>query len=903
MKIRLRGRLSKTAAAEGCLDTLELAVRLGEQSTDTRNIALIKSLKSALNQADDALADKFSDKVDVNLLVKARAWAVEQLILTAWDRLVPASKDVALVAVGGFGRGELHPHSDVDLLVLLRKFPPGEELRIAIEDFVTLLWDAGFYLGHSVRTVETCVVEARKDIATATSLMESRLLSGPKPLFARMLETTATDQVWSAGDFFDAKFEEQQSRHQQYHDTAYNLEPNIKEGPGGLRDIQMIGWVAKRHFSTQSLHSLVSHGFLTETELQDLKDGRTLLWGIRFALHLLAGRGEDRLLFEFQHQIAGYFVDLHSNDKTNVVVEKFMQHYYRTVMRLERLNERLLQLFQEEQLRSKSMASIGLGDDFRITHGFLEVAEEDLFERRPVALLELFVLLARHEQILGVRASTIRLIGDSLHLVDEDFRNDPRTMASFYELLCQPSGVYTQLQRMNRYGLLAVFIPAFGNIAGRMQFDLFHVYTVDQHILFVVRNLRRFAYGKYNEEFRHAADIFKQIDHPYILYLAALFHDIAKGRDGDHSTLGASDAIEFCLQLPMSEEHSERVAWLVEQHLLMSQTAQRRDISDPETIHTFCEVVGNQARLDYLYLVTIADIAATSPKLWNNWKDQLLWELYTVASAVLAEGSDNVMDRGRKISESRQATRAELLHMGFPVEAVDALWDSLPKNVFLRFSAGQLVWSASTVLKVQSDSKVVVAIREVKARGVSELLVHTPDYDGLFAAVTAVIDEIGLDVLSARIMTTASGRSFNLFQLMDRHTQMLNRIDCKRLRTRLLEVLGNTLVPEPVVRKLPRRLRPFKSVVKIRFSAAFGGEMTLMDLQCADRPGLLSQISSAMVACGIRIHDARIATMGDRAEDAFIISDQHNAPLSRRMRSELLNTLTETLGHRKAEDK
>ncbi|GMR15662.1 MAG: [protein-PII] uridylyltransferase [Gammaproteobacteria bacterium] len=860
---------------------------------------LIQSLRNAMAAADQCLADKFQNNESVDELVKARAWVVDQLILNAWDNLIPADEDVALVAVGGFGRGDLHPHSDVDLLILLAKSTPPKKLRGAIEAFVTLLWDAGFYLGHSVRTVDACVTEAKKDIATATSLMESRLLSGGTEMFADMLEATAAEKVWSAAEFFNAKFEEQIQRHEQYHDTAYNLEPNIKEGPGGLRDIQMIGWVAKRHFSTQSLHTLVERGFLTESELQELKDGRTFLREIRFALHLLTGRGEDRLLFEYQQQTAGHFSAAgpqHSGaDQSTIIVEQFMQRYYRTVMQLERLNESLLQLFHEELLLQETVPSEDLGADFRVTRGYLEAADDSLFRRKPVALMELFVLLAKHAKLMGVRASTIRLIRDNLHRVNDEFRTDPQAWQYFFELLCQPSGVYTQLQRMNRYGVLAAFIPEFSKVTGRMQFDLFHVYTVDQHILFVVRNLRRFAYGKYSSDFVHAESIFQQIDHPVILYLAALFHDIAKGRDGDHSILGAQDALAFCQHLPLTTEHRERVAWLVEQHLVMSQTAQRRDITDPETIRTFCAIVGDQTRLDYLYLLTIADIAATSPRLWNNWKDSLLWDLYSVTSEALAEGSSNIPDHTQYIRESRDAVHAGLRQAGFDTVAVESLWDSLPQNIFLRFSRDQLEWTATEVLSALPGQPVLVAVREVKQRRISELLVHAPDYDGLFATATAAIDEIGLDVLSARVMTTIAGKSFDLFELMDSHAQALNHIDRGRLQVRLSEVLGDASVPAPVVRRLPRRLRPFQSTTRVRFSAARGGDMTLMDVECADRPGLLSQISSILVNCGIRIHDARIATMGNRVEDAFIISDQHDAPLSRKMRTALKQTLIETL--------
>jgi len=892
MKVRLRGPLSRPAAAEDCLDSGSLNSIAGKHTLNQ----LIKTLKRALGDADECLNQKFHANKDVNQLVKARAWVVDQLILYAWNNLIPADENVSLVAVGGFGRGELHPHSDVDLLILLAESPPTDELRTAIEAFVTLLWDAGFYLGHSVRTVEACVSEAKKDVATATSLMESRLLSGRKEMMLEMLQATSANHVWSAAEFFDAKFEEQLQRHEQYHDTAYNLEPNIKESPGGLRDIQMIGWVAKRHFNTQSLHTLVERGFLTESELQDLKDGRTFLWEIRFALHLLAGRGEDRLLFEFQRQIAEHFYPPDPRLHPNAGVERFMQRYYRTVMRNERLNEMLLQLFSEELLPQEYLPSEDLGEDFRVSQGFLEVSDDLLFENRPVAMMELFVLLAKYDGLRGIRASTIRLIRDNLHRIDESFRTDQTARQYFFELFCQPSGVYTQLQRMNRYGVLAAFIPEFANIVGRMQFDLFHVYTVDQHILFVVRNLRRFAYGKYSSEFPHASDIFRQIDHPEILYLAALFHDIAKGRDGDHSMLGAQDALTFCKSLPMKEEHAQRVAWLVEQHLVMSQTAQRRDITDPETLRGFCDIVGNQTRLDYLYLVTIADIAATSPKLWNNWKGSLLWELYTLTSRALAEGSSNLFDREQHIRQTKDEVRERLLAKGSDLEAVETLWAGLSQDVFLSYSSDQLEWTTSTVLNPPPDCPVLVAIREVKERGISELLVHTPDYDGLFSAVTTVIDEIGLDVLSARIGGTTSGKSFDLFQVMDGNAQSLNDVDCERLKARLCKVLANAGIPKRVVRRLPRRLRPFKRAPEIHFSAAQGGEKTLMDLACSDRPGLLSDISAVFVSCGIRIHDSKITTMGDRVEDAFILSDMQNKPLDRDTRSLLLTTLTEALG-------
>jgi [protein-PII] uridylyltransferase len=856
---------------------------------------LLGALKSGLQSMDAVLAGEFWDNAPVEILVRTRAWAVEQLLLLAWERLLPAGSDMALVAVGGFGRGELHPHSDVDLMILLGEEPADAAERAAIEAFVTLLWDAGFHLGHSVRTLAECEAEARGDVVTATNLMESRLLSGPESLYAAMRADNAVERMWPGPEFFDAKFREQIERHERFEDTAYNLEPNIKEGPGGLRDIQTIGWVAKRHFGAETLHGLVDHGFLTEPEHEELRQGQLFLWRVRYALHLLAGRGEDRLLFDHQRQIAQRFG--HGDpDSSNTAVEQFMQSYYRAVMQLERLNERLLQLFQEELLPDESGGGEEIGDSFRVVHGFLEVSDENLFKKRPRALLEIFLLLAKRKDVHGVRAATIRLICDHLHLIDDAFRKDQDAMDCFFELLCQPDGVYTQLQRMNRYGVLAEFIPAFKQVTGRMQFDLFHVYTVDQHILFVVRNLRRFAYGKYREQFPHAPEVFARLDHPEILYLAALFHDIAKGRDGDHSELGAVDAASFCARLPMLERHRNRVAWLVENHLLMSQTAQRKDISDPEIIHDFAMSMGSQTRVDYLYLLTVADIAATSPKLWNSWKDGLLWELRRSAIDTLAAGQKSPVDRKQRTEALRAAALERLADRGFDRRDIERLWDRLPASAFLRFSPGQMTWAGETLLSAEHEGGVLVAIRDRQNRNISEVLVSAPDFVGLIAATTTVFDEMGLNVLSARVVTTRDDRSFDLFQVMDSQGGPLHENDAASLRRRLESLLQARSIPKPVQRRLPRRLRPFASKPEVRFGAARGGTVTSVEIECTDRPGVLSQLAAAMVECEIRIHDAMIATFGDRVEDTFLVSDTNDRLLDAAMQAKLVDAIHRRLG-------
>jgi [protein-PII] uridylyltransferase len=879
------GRLAAPPESRGCLDLAAIerleakdgVIGLEGPDTVERIAALRDFLRSAAAKADARLAEQFWSGEDVVQLVHARAWFVEQLLLLAWKKLVPFLDGVSLVAVGGYGRGELHPHSDVDLLILLAD-DLGEGLpKAEIEAFVQLLWDAGFYLGHSVRTVAECAEDAADDVVTTTTFMESRLLAGSRELLEAMLEATSPGRIWSSKAFFEAKFEEQQQRHARYHDTAYNLEPNIKEGPGGLRDIQMISWVTRRHFGARTLHGLVEHDFINEREHRDLVGGQRSLWRIRYALHLLAGRSEDRLLFDFQRQIAERFG--FTDSETALAVEQFMQLYYRTVMRLERLNESLLQRFQEALSTADEPQARQLGEEFQVRNGYLEPADDHVFVRRPAALMEMFVMLARDESLRGLTATTIRSIRDHLYLVDDAFRESEDVNRYFLELLQQPEGVYTQLQRMNRYGLLAAFMPAFGNIVGRMQYDLFHVYTVDQHTLFVVRNLRRFAYGKYTERFPHARSVFKRIAKPELLYLAAIFHDIAKGRGGDHSELGAVDAADFCARLDIEPAEREMVAWLVRQHLLMSQTSQRKDLSDPLNIQKFAEEVGNTRYLDHLYLLTVADIAGTSPKLWNNWKNKLLWELYLAAGDALRRGLENPIKRATRVRETRAAALSRLMRRGLDPDRVNALWETLPEYAFWRLSPDQLEWTTESVVQRSQDGQ-HIAVRPVQPHGVSELLVCVPDHDGLFAAITSVLDEMALDVMSARVLTTEDGRSFDLFQLMDQHGNVLNEVDAAELVERLEKATSEEWPRAPVQRKMPRRLRHFSAAPQIAFSVDPDEAGTVLQLRCNDQPGLLSRVAAAIYTQNVQVHNARIATFGERVEDTFLISDAGHNPLT-----------------------
>ncbi|MEM7611693.1 MAG: [protein-PII] uridylyltransferase, partial [Pseudomonadota bacterium] len=579
--------------------------RFAAQLSALPTVAAI-ACRGLLTQARDELGKRFEAADPVEALVAAHAALIDHMLVALWREAGIDESTIALVAVGGYGRGELHPHSDIDIMLLLDDTSPPTDAASA---FVTSLWDTGLEIGHSVRTVDQCQQEARADVSVATTLMESRLLCGPTELFQRMRDATDKHEIWNSAEFFNAKRDEQRARHRRYDDTGYNLEPNVKGSPGGLRDIQLVGWVAKRHFGAADFSDLVTHEFLTPGQHRRLVEGRHFLWTIRYGLHVLTGRREDRLLFDHQKSLAlmlGY-----EDARFTLGVEQMMQRYYRTVMELSRLNEMLLQLFEESILLSADDAPRALSDSFEARNNYLQVVDDDVFARNPSALLELFLCMQRNSDLKGVSARTIGLLRRSRHLIDEQFRQHPRNHRLFLEIISAPHGVTRELRRMNRYGLLGRYIPAFGRIVGRMQYDLFHAYTVDEHTLFVVSNLRRFALERFDDEHPHCAWVMQQLDDQSLAILAGLFHDIAKGRGGDHSELGAIDALAFCREHGLPERDATLVAWLVRQHLALSMTAQKKDISDPQVIARFANVVGDQRHLDYLYVLTAADVRAT----------------------------------------------------------------------------------------------------------------------------------------------------------------------------------------------------------------------------------------------------------------------------------------------------
>ncbi|MDB6092320.1 MAG: glnD, partial [Gammaproteobacteria bacterium] len=721
--------------------------------------------RELLRHAHEELKGRFLAEEPVEGLVHARAALVDVVLREVWRaQSVADTASWALVAVGGYGRGELHPCSDIDILLLVPQ-PPDPQGRGVVERLVTFLWDIGLEVGHSVRTVEECAQESAANVSVMTTLIEARLLAGNEALVAQMRTALGPDRVWPVKDFFEAKVREQADRHLKAHDTAYNLEPNVKTGPGGLRDIQTIAWVAKRHFGSDTLDGLATRGFLSGAELRRLKQAQAVLWKVRFGLHVLTGRREDRLLFDHQIRLAQTFG--YEDASYTLAVEQFMHRYYRTVMDVSLLNELLLQLFREAIL-NESEPPRPLNPRFQVRNGSLEAVSDDVFVRTPSTLLELFVLLQQNPEINGVRASTMRAVARSLWLIDEEFRQNPRHHRLFLEILRSPVGVTHELRRMNTYGVLGRYIPAFGRIVGRMQYDLFHAYTVDAHTLFVVSNLRRFAIPRYDHELPEASRVMQQLPKPEVAYLAALFHDIAKGRGGDHSELGGVDAEAFCLEQGLSPYDARMVAWLVRSHLELSITAQKQDISDPQVISAFARRVGDEAHLDYLYALTCADVRGTNPKLWNSWKASLFHDFYARVKRALRRGLESPIDQEQLVRETQDAARRLLVERGVAETDVERTWTRFSAAYFLQHSPEEVAWHARLLAERDPGSdEPLVALDPRSVRGTTAVLIFTRPRRHGFARTTAVLDQLGLNIVDARITPTGDGFSLDLYHVLE----------------------------------------------------------------------------------------------------------------------------------------
>lgn len=845
------------------------------------------------------LAARYDAGEDIDRLLAARSDAVDAIVRSAWARCIGAAAPLHLLATGGYGRGELFPQSDIDLLVLAG--PEAQQAQAeALSTFFGLLWDTGLVAGHAVRSLAECF-EAAGDVTVMTALLEIRLLVGDPGVPQALREAIAPARLWPPRDFFLAKREEQRQRHGRFHDTAYNLEPNLKEGPGGLRDLHTLAWMAERMYGVPGLAALLPLGHLGEDEHAALERERRALSRLRYGLHLVAGRREERLVFDHQKALAAR-LGLRDERRDNLAVEQMMQGFFRSAAIVLRISDRLLQRFEEQLEGEGAVEDIDL--EFAARRGYLALREPERLASDPALALRLFAIWAERPDLRGLHSHSARALAEALPRLPDYREASVDLRAQFLALLRGADAVAT-LARMAKLGVLGRWLPAFGNVSGRMQYDLFHVYTVDQHTLTVLRNIDGFTRAQPDPRFALAHEVWPKLRKPELLLLAALFHDIAKGRGGDHSELGAVDAHEFCGALGLPHADVELVAWLVRRHLLMSITAQKQDIADAEVVARFAAEVADRERLDYLYLLTCADIAGTSPKLWNAWKDRLLADLYAATRFALRRGLEHPVDASERIAETRAAALALLREDGIDEARVAKIWGAFPERAFLRCRAEEIAWQTRGILEAPRDRPLVLvrphdgsaAHNGAEARAL-EIFVHSPDRDGLFAALVATLDRLGLSIVQARVMTSSDDMSLDGFRVLAADGRSASTGEVARA---LLGALSRPLdEARPPKRSAPRQLRHFRMPARIEFEDAprAGPEAarTVLSLVCIDRPGLLADVAQVLRAHRLRVHDARIATFGERAEDLFQITDERNRALDDpQLRQVLRETLTACL--------
>ncbi len=845
-----------------------------------------------LAAGDSERTARFDIGEAVEKLLRARSVAVDAVVLEAWSRACGDGDGLHLFATGGYARQELFPYSDVDLLVLADDAPAAAQ-QAALSRFFALLWDAGLKTGHAVRTSAECTETAANDITVLTALMEARLLHGDPLSVQQLSAAIASPAVWSAADYFGGKRDEQRRRHARFNDTAYNLEPNLKDGPGGLRDLHTLRWMAQRVLAARDLAALVPLGQLGEDENAALEREGYALARLRYALHLVAGRAEERLLFDHQKTLAARlgYVD---ERRDNLAVEQLMQGFFRSAALVLRINERLLQRFEEqleacpEQGRSGRAEPVALEPGFVALHGYLAFA--DAAAPDAETCMRLFAAWAAHPQLRGLHSNSARKLAEALSRIPSYDNASPQLRAQFVALLRRPDAVAT-LTRMARLGVLSRYLPSFGKVSGRMQYDLFHVFTVDQHTLTVLRHMDGFASGAETDRFAHAQSVWPRLRKPELLLLAGLFHDIAKGRGGDHAELGALDARDFCVAHGLPDADTDLVAWLVREHLVMSLTGQKQDIADPAVINRFAERMADRERLDYLYLLTCADIAGTSPKLWNAWKDRLFADLYTATRFALRRGLEHPVHAAERIAETRAEALALLRGDGCDEAAIEKTWRRLPDEIFLRYRATQIAWQTAAIVAHADADDALIAVHALGVTGLLEVFVHARDRDGLFAAAVATLDRLDLGILEARALATHDGCVLDSFQVLPTQFERAPSID--QVVESLRAAMQNPDTVRPTRRALPSRLRHFNIAPRVEFSMA--GGLTRMTLVASDRPGLLADVAQVLRAQRLRVHDARIATFGERVEDFFLISDDRDTALDATQQDKLRAALIATV--------
>jgi [protein-PII] uridylyltransferase len=855
------------------------------------NTALVA--KHTLVELNQRLMAQFSEKVPIESLVRQRSQCVDLLLIEAWLEMGLNNFPITLVAVGGYGRAELHPFSDIDLLLLVQSDLVCQQAESHLSAFITFLWDAGLEIGHSVRTLEQTLTLGRADTTIATNLLEARLLGGDEYQFDLLYDSLRQSDFWPSDRFYVAKKEEQQLRHTKA--SAFDLEPNLKSCPGGLRDIQTIAWVAMRHFDAAKLEDLVEHEFLTPSELDELLECQSFLWQLRFALHSISGRNENRLLFDLQRQVAtlmGY------EDATQLAVEQMMKHYYRTVRRVMELNEMLLQLFKRATLgQTQALIIQPINQSYQRRGRFIEVLDDALFIQSHEQLIRLFFIIAQNSNIQGIYAPTLRLLRQARRSLTTPLQDNPACRKAFMDILKHPRGIHA-LSLMHKHGIMSSYLPAWRKIEGQMQFDLFHAYTVDEHTHRLLLNIERFSQAEQKDEFPLGAILINQLPKKGLLVLGAIFHDIAKGRGGDHSKLGSKDAIDFCKLHGMNDHDGRLVAWLVENHLVMSITAQRRDISDPDVVAEFAHKVRDAVHLSYLYCLTVADICATNEKTWNSWKASLLRDLFFSTQRVLARGKEKPIDVRARVREIQGKAKKELLRRGLTEIDLDTLWTRFKSEYFLHHQASQVAWHSEAILKHHDKDEPLVLMSKHATRGGTELFVYSKDKPKLFATVMTVLDNKNINVHDANIMTSKDNYALDTFVILEQDGEPISQLSrIQSIRKALEKALSSENPKLPKFRKIARIMRPFNVPTQVSFIPSIRQGTSMMEMIALDSPGLLAKVGDIFHRCEVTLLAAKITTIGERAEDFFILQTQEGKALDEEQQAKLAQHLTLALSN------
>ena len=824
-------------------------------------------------------------------LIENRSDFYDALLIQLWQEMgLSEQQGIALIAVGGYGRREMFPLSDLDFLILVEQ-TPSPKIEEKITQFIQFLWDCGFEVGNSVRTLEQCESEGKQDITIATNLLEARFLAGNRPHFDALNELVKNADFWSEEDFFNAKVQEQIERYQRYHNTAYNLEPDIKYSPGGLRDLHLLYWVALRHSGALTLEAILQSGFIYPQEYQQLQESRAFLFKVRFALHLILKRYDNRLLFDRQIKVSEL---LGFRGEGNQAVEKMMKCFFQALHRISLISNLLIQHYRENVLSSNQDSVIHqLDDDFQLINQCLCLRNSLVFQEKPERILDLFFYLTQFEQA-NIHSDTLRQLQISLEQLPQKLCEIPEAREKFLRLFNQPNAIKRAFMPMHQYGVLTAYLPQWQAIEGLMQFDLFHIYTVDEHTLRVMLKLESFLSQESAQEHPISHRIFSQFSDRTLLYIAALFHDIAKGRGGDHAELGAEDVADFAQLHGLDRREIDTLAWLVQSHLLMSITAQRRDIHDPEVVMNFAEAVQNQVRLDYLTCLTVADICATNGNLWNSWKRSLFASLYEFTEQQFAQGMKELLDYSEKSAENRKLAQQILTqdYSDIAPISIEQLWARCPEDYFVRNTPKQIAWHTS--LLMDFAEALLVKISNRFSLGGTEVFIYCQDQPHLFNKVVSTIGAKKFSIHDAQIITTQDSYVFDSFIITELNGELVEFDRRRELEQALTLALQSEKLPALSIAP-NRQLQHFTVQTDVRFLHENKKEHTEMELVALDKPGLLAQVSHIFSELNLNLLNAKITTVGEKAEDFFILTNQLGQALAREEREILKQVLVKEI--------